>query len=170
MTFVGGSGRTSKRELATEVWRLLADFTFTRFQRGEHIAVLRSLGLTPGHLRALGVCDPDEPRPMGAMAEALSCDASMATWLVDRLEDHGLVERRSLPHDRRVKTVVLTPKGIQIRARLAEALYEPPKELLKLDAAALESLKRELSKLPAAEHPMWSRPVAAAADAPRAAG
>ena len=30
---------------------------------------------------------------MGAIAEILSCDPSMATWLVDRLEDRKLVER-----------------------------------------------------------------------------
>ena len=50
---MSGGRRSDNRELATEVWRLIADFTFTRFQRGEHMAVLRAMGLTPGHLKAL---------------------------------------------------------------------------------------------------------------------
>lgn len=139
-----GSGSRSKRSIAAEAWRLMAEFTFARFNRGAHQAILREHGLTPGHLKALGVLDPHEPRPMRAMAEALNVDASMCTWLVDRLEERGFVERRSLPSDRRVKTVVLTSKGIRLRERLAEALYEPPPELLSLDASRLRALRGAL--------------------------
>jgi hypothetical protein len=32
--------------------------------------------------------------------------------------------------------------------------YEPPEDLLKLDVAALEALRADLSALP--RHPMWS--------------
>jgi MarR family transcriptional regulator, organic hydroperoxide resistance regulator len=131
--------RRSKLETAAEVWRLMAEFTFERFKHGEHQVLLRELGLTPGHLKALLILDPDEPRPMRAMAGAMNIDASMATWLVDRLEERGLVERRGEPADRRVKTVVLTPRGIEVRERLREALYEAPPELLALDAVRLEA-------------------------------
>jgi len=124
---------------------MMAELTFARFDRGEHQAILREHGLTPGHLKALGVLDPDEPRPMRAMAEALNVDASMCTWLVDRLEERGFVERRSLPKDRRVKTVVLTRRGIRLRDRLTEALYEPPPELLSLDVASLRALRSALA-------------------------
>jgi len=141
---MGGSGSRSKRAIAAEAWRLMAELTFARFSRGEHQAILREHGLTPGHLKALGVLDPDEPRPMRAMAQALNVDASMCTWLVDRLEERGFVERRSLPSDRRVKTVVLTPEGIRLRERLTEALYEPPPELLALDPARLRALREAL--------------------------
>jgi len=166
MASVGASGQSDKREIATDVWRLIADFTYTRFQRGEHMVVLRSLGLTPGHLKALWVLDPDEPRPMRAMAAALNVDASMATWLVDRLEDHRLVERRTLPSDRRVKTVVLTRKGIQVRKRLIRAMYEPPKELLALDVQRLEALRVALSILPTGEGIMGERRAQAPAQHP----
>ena len=80
----------SKRNVAGDVWRLMARFTLSQVQRGEHFELLREHGLTPGHLKALAILDADEPRPMGAMADGLQCDASQVTWLVDRLEERGL--------------------------------------------------------------------------------
>jgi DNA-binding MarR family transcriptional regulator len=153
----------SKRELATDVWRAMAEFTFSNFQRGDHVRYLRELGLTPGHLKALAALDPEEPRPMRALADALSCDASQVTWLVDRLEERGLVERRSLANDRRVKTVALTPVGVQTRSRLQAMYYEPPEDLLTLDVAALEALRSGLAVLP--RRPLWSSRTAEARSA-----
>jgi DNA-binding MarR family transcriptional regulator len=70
-------------------------------------------------------------------------------WLVDRLEERGLVERRTPPSDRRVKTVVLTPLGIKTRNKLRQSFYDPPGALRSLDATSLETLRHELRKLPA---------------------
>ena len=147
--------RTGKRALAAEVWRLMAEFSFANFQRSTQSRLMRELGLTPGHFRALWVLDPEEARPMRAMADSLSCDASMVTWLVDQLEERGLVERRTPPNDRRVKTVVLTPLGISTRERLRESFYDPPDELIDLDVSSLESLRDELGKLPASRRRPW---------------
>jgi DNA-binding MarR family transcriptional regulator len=140
---------TSKRALAAEVWKLMADFSAAHFRRSAQARLMEQIGLTPAHFRALSILDPDEPRPMRAMAATLCCDASMATWLVDRLEERGLVERRTPPSDRRVKTVALTPLGIKTRDRLRESFYDPPATLLHLDVTSLESLRNELRKLPA---------------------
>ena len=135
----------------------MASYAFLRFQRGEHLTILRELGLTPGHMKALSVLDPDEPRPMGALADALICDASMATWFVDRLEEKGLVERRALPTDRRVKTVALTPLGVQTRDRIRDALMVPPAELVALDTGRLEALRDALTALPPIDRgSLWS--------------
>jgi DNA-binding MarR family transcriptional regulator len=139
---------TSKRALAAEVWKLMADFASANFRNAVQAQLMAEIGLTPAHFRALAILDPEEPRPMRAMASALCCDASMATWLVDRLEERGLAERRTPPNDRRVKTVVLTPLGIQIRQRLRESFYHPPGALMELDLSSLESLRNELRKLP----------------------
>ncbi|HET6714789.1 MAG TPA: MarR family transcriptional regulator [Actinomycetota bacterium] len=146
----------SKQALAEEVWRRMARFTIDHVQRGEHFRLLQEQGLTPGHLKALGFLDDDEPRPMGAIAEGLSIDASQVTWLVDRLEEHGFVERRTLPSDRRVKTVALTPKGVAFRRELLEHLSQPPAALTALDAATLGSLLHELEKLPEPEGSLWN--------------
>lgn len=159
--------RSGKDDVAAEAWRLMAEFSFAAFKNSGQMDILRELGLTPGHLKALTVLDPDEPRPMRAMADALSCDASMVTWLVDRLEERGLVERRTSPTDRRVKTLILTPLGIRTRRRLEEAMYTPPAGLAALDLASLEILREALRKLPPPERPFWSTPpIEHAASAP----
>jgi len=139
---------TSKRALAAEVWKLMADFATANFRQSARAQLMEELGLTPAHYRALSILDPEEPRPMRALASTLCCDASMATWLVDRLEERGLAERRTPPNDRRVKTVVLTPLGIRTRERLRESFYDPPDALMDLDVSSLESLRNELRKLP----------------------
>ncbi len=142
-------GARSKKELAGDVWRLMARFTMERVQSGGHFAVLHEMGLTPGHLKALAVIHPDEPRPMGVMAEIMRCDASQMTWLVDRLEERELVERRTMPTDRRVRTIALTPRGVEVRRLILDKLFEPPEELLALDAVTLGELREHLEKLPA---------------------
>ena len=69
------------------------------------------------------------------------------TWLVDRLEERGLVERRVLPGDRRVKAVALTASGAKTKAELLERLYQPPPELLSLDRDTLEKLRAALTSI-----------------------
>jgi DNA-binding MarR family transcriptional regulator len=147
--------KRSKEDLAGEVWRLMARFTLEKFQRGGHISLLRDQGLTPGHLKALSVLDPTEPRPMGALAEVLRCDASQVTWLVDRLEERGFVERRALPSDRRVKTIALTPEGIEFRQQMLVEVFSPPEELLALDTDDLEAIRDQLEKLPPPAETFW---------------
>jgi DNA-binding MarR family transcriptional regulator len=135
---------------------MMAEFSFAMAQRGRHFGALKELGLTPGHLKMLGALDAGGPRPMGALAEACHCDPSMATWLVDRLEERGLVERRMLATDRRVKTVALTKLGVTTTRELFGQMYDPPDELLALDRKTLEGLRRELAKLPPVAHPFGS--------------
>ena len=122
-------------------------------QRGQAFHALKALGLTPGHLRVLQALEPDEALPMGAIAEILSCDPSMATWLIDRLEDRKLVERRMLTTDRRVKVVTLTRRGVRVKTKVLAHLLEPPPELLALGLERLEALRGALSALPRSERP-----------------
>jgi DNA-binding MarR family transcriptional regulator len=138
--------KRSKETEAREAWRRIFDFFW--LHRNTQMDVLRELGLTPGHMKALLVLDLDEPRPMGALAEALQCDASTGTWLVDGLEEKGIVERQAMPTDRRVKTVVLTPLGAKTKAALVERLHDPPDALLDLDVADLRALAEIFGKLP----------------------
>jgi DNA-binding MarR family transcriptional regulator len=139
----------AKRDLAAEAWRGIVDLMWSRQHFGA--GLLREHGLTPGHLKALLALQPDAPRSMGALAETLACDASMATWLVDRLEERGMVERRTLPSDRRVKTIVLTERGLAARRMFLARMYEPPEELLAADRATLEALRDALGRLPMPE-------------------
>jgi DNA-binding MarR family transcriptional regulator len=139
-------GAANTAALAAEAWGAVLGLAMG--QRDRFFQVLQSFGLTPGDLRALVVLDARNPRPMRALALAWRCDASNVTWMVDRLETRGLVERRMLPTDRRVKTVVLTPAGARTKAELFERLQEPPDDFLALDRATLEALRDALAKLP----------------------
>jgi DNA-binding MarR family transcriptional regulator len=132
---------------AAEVWKLLLGCAMSRFGRTASIA--HDLGLTPGHVKALLILDPDEPQTMGALAQSFSCDASTMTWLVDRLEERGLVERRSSPIDRRVKTVALTERGLETKKELEAKMYEPPDAISSLDPDVLATLQRVLEKVSA---------------------
>jgi DNA-binding MarR family transcriptional regulator len=137
----------SKAAIASEAWGALLDLTMG--QRGRFFAVLQEFGLTPGDLRALAALDQEAPRRMRTLARAWACDASNVTWMVDRLERRGLVERQMLPTDRRVKMVALTPLGASTKAELLTRLHEPPADLLALDRATLVALRDALARLPA---------------------
>ena len=109
-------------------------------------AVLREADLNPGDIRALLALDPVEPRPMGALAKDWACDASNVTWMVDRLEEKGFVERRLNPADRRVKAVVLTPTGVKAKAKIEATIYEPPAYLASAERTTLESLRDSIAR------------------------
>ncbi len=127
----------------------MLDFWWGRM--GTIFEVSREMGLTPGHTKALLVLDPGTGRAMGSLADEVGCDASSATWLVDRLEERGFVERHMLPEDRRVRAITLTKEGERVRAALLKRLYEPPDDLLALDRKSLVRLRDCLSALPVPE-------------------
>jgi DNA-binding MarR family transcriptional regulator len=147
-----GSDFVSKNELAAQAWRPLARFFFETVRHRQRI--LAQEGLTPNDIRALIVLDRTQGRTMGELAEAWSCDASNATFIVDRLEERTIAERRTVPSDRRVKLVVLTEQGAEIRGRVLERFFEPPPELLDLNRSDLEALREAASRLPVTEG--WS--------------
>jgi DNA-binding MarR family transcriptional regulator len=138
------SSRT-KAARARRVWALMFDFLIGTAPR--RTAVLGRFGLTPNDSRALASLRAEAGRTMRSLADEWQCDASNATWIVDRLERAGLAERRAQPNDRRVKLVVLTPKGVRTKAELMEAFYATPPELLELDTRELETLQRALERL-----------------------
>jgi DNA-binding MarR family transcriptional regulator len=81
-----------------------------------------SVGLTASQGTAL--CELTRPMTLRELAERMSCEPSNATFVADRLEERGYLERRPHPDDRRAKQLVLTPKGTELRERLLELLSE----------------------------------------------
>jgi MarR family transcriptional regulator, organic hydroperoxide resistance regulator len=124
---------------ASEAWGLMHELFHASRPRFQEVAA--QFHLSPPQVRALGVLDPGRPVPMSELAEALHCDNSNVTGIVDRLEDRGLVERRSATHDRRVKMLVVTERGAELRARLAERLDEAPPALARLSAEDQQALR-----------------------------
>jgi DNA-binding MarR family transcriptional regulator len=78
---------------------------------------------------------------MGELARQLACDSSNVTWITDRLEERGLVERQPAEHDRRVKLLVLTPKGRALRSELEERLSEAPPPIASLSQRDQRTLR-----------------------------
>jgi len=110
-------------------------------QRQRAGAALAELGLSFSQAHALRILDPDTPKPMSALAERLFCDASNVTGIADRLENRGLIERRSSEGDRRVKALVLTRAGVELRDRVHEIMSEPPPAIAALSAADQRTLR-----------------------------
>ena len=141
---------------ARRIWQLMFDFLMrTAPDRGRSLG---RRGLTPNDSRALASLGPEEGRPMRSLADEWECDASNATWIVDRLERLGLAERRADPLDRRVKLVGLTARGVKTKAELMEEFLTPPAELLEMDQRDLRALQRALEKLPRPARHTVNRP------------
>jgi DNA-binding MarR family transcriptional regulator len=86
---------------------------------------LVELDLTVSLSDALWQLDPAlGPLSRRALAERLHCDPSNVTFLVDRLEERGLVSRWRAGSDRRVKALALTPAGVEVRNRLIATIAE----------------------------------------------
>src|SRR5215813_7478669 len=114
------------------------------FAQREHLPALSArFDLSPVQCHVLHLIEPDQPLPMGRLAETLSCDASNVTGLVDRLEARGLVQRRPSADDRRVKVLQLTPAGSRLRALpLARLSPAQQRSLVRI----LETLLNEQSR------------------------
>ena len=128
-----------------EAWQLLVRFSLT--QRSTLPTVAAELELSPAQCHLLNLIEPDRPMPMGELAQALSCDASNVTGLVDRLESRGLLQRSPSEADRRVKVLRLTPLGARVRAALIERMTSTPPTLGKLSEADQRALARILRRL-----------------------
>ena len=129
---------------AQEAWALIGQLFWEL--RPRMIRVAGEFGLTPPQLFALKTLDPLAPVPMRALAAALHCDSSNVTGLVDGLAAAGLVERREAEHDRRVRMLVVTPKGAEVRDRLQAVMSELPPQLASLSAADQRTLRDVLRR------------------------
>jgi MarR family transcriptional regulator, organic hydroperoxide resistance regulator len=115
-------------------------------------AIAAEFDLTPQQAYALKHLSAEKARAMNELAEVMTCDASSITWIVDRLEARGLVERRSAEHDRRVKALVVTKEGAALKRRLMLRMQQPPPVIASLsrdDQRALRDILRRALESPA---------------------
>ena len=76
-----------------------------------------------------------------ALADRLQYDPSNLTGVIDRLEALGAVRRRPDPRDRRVKGVVLTERGQELRETFWRRLVGEAGPLGQLSAGELAQLR-----------------------------
>ena len=135
------STSTVSSTAASEAWGLV--WRIFSADKPRRMVTLNEIGLAPMQAMALTSLQPGEPMPMSALAGVLMCDNSNVTGIADRLEAQGLVERRPAEHDRRVKTLVVTEKGVKLRSEVERRMGVPPPPLAGLseeDALALRDI------------------------------
>lgn len=128
--------------LAYEVIQLLVAMTGRLAQ--DFAGRAAEFGLSTPEGKVLLALEPGDALSMRALARKLGYDASNLTGIIDRLEDHGAVQRRADAADRRVKTIVATEEGLRLRDGLAERLRADAGPVRALTGPELHDLRRLL--------------------------
>jgi DNA-binding MarR family transcriptional regulator len=109
--------------LDQEIFDAMTEFVTQLMQRGERLA--ERFDVPVSCMKAIRRLDPAVT--MKDLGQRLHCDPSFVTMIADALEQRGLARREPNPADRRIKNLVLTPRGVEVKATLEqEALVEMP--------------------------------------------
>src|SRR5215208_1945915 len=146
------AGEVGRTDPGSEAWSLMHWMMVTNKQR--MFAMAQEFELAPQQMIALRMLGAG-PRKMSELAQALLCDNSNVTGIVDRLEQRGLLTREPAEGDRRVKLLVLTDEGERMRVEITKRMAEPPAPIASLsekDQRTLRDiLKRAMDSLSEAE-------------------
>lgn len=113
-------------------------------------------GLTIAEFGVLEALYHVGPLLLGELQRKVLVSSGGVTWLVDRLEKRGLVQREACPEDRRARYATLTTDGKKLMARIfpdhARAIEHAMSGLTRADreraTALLRSLGRAAEALP----------------------
>jgi DNA-binding MarR family transcriptional regulator len=131
------AGELGRTDPGSQAWSLMHWMMVTNKHR--MFAMSQEFDLAPQQMIALRMLGAG-PRKMSELAQALFCDNSNVTGIVDRLEERELVRREAAEGDRRVKLLVLTKEGERMRIELTKRMAEPPPPIASLS----EKDQREL--------------------------
>jgi DNA-binding MarR family transcriptional regulator len=105
-------------ELDQDIADALSEFFTHMLERAA--AVASEFGVPVFAVKALHQLD--EPVTMKELGRRLHVDPSFVTMIADTLERHGLARREPNAADRRLKNLVLTPEGLELKSRLEQAM------------------------------------------------
>jgi DNA-binding MarR family transcriptional regulator len=80
----------------------------------EETSSLLDYDLTLQQIRVFAFVYAHGQTPINAVAEALGIKPNVATGIIQRLVDRGLIERREDPGDRRVRLLTVTDRGVAL--------------------------------------------------------
>ena len=112
----GDAEREDGQTLALKLWVALAR-AHNAIQAHAQADAQRH-GLTLAEFGVLEVLFHKGPMLLGEVQRKVLVSSGGVTYLVDRLEKRGLVERRDCPGDRRARYAALTPQGEALIARI----------------------------------------------------
>lgn len=138
--------RDDGQRLALKLWTVLSR---ARSAVAEHsLADIGRHDLTPGEFGALEALYHRGPLLLGRLQEKILVSSGGITYLVDRLADRGLVERRPCPEDRRTAYAALTDQGEAVMERIFPAHARAMERAVSaLDADEKRAAIRLLKKL-----------------------
>lgn len=129
--------------------RILARFDdLMRLANSWHVRDFLELDVTMAQAKLLYVTSARPDVSVSTIGAQLGIGLSAASAMVDRLVDHGYLERREDPHDRRQHLVRTSPEGSVALERI-RALNERSLDRLMagMSSAELEGLERGIDAL-----------------------
>lgn len=109
-----------QRNIGTNFYISLLEFLLNA--KRHLVAIGAEYDLTNIQAITLILLDDKSDCPMKRLGQMFYCDASNVTGIVDGLESKGLVERRSDPDDRRIKTIAILPAGKRLQQQILDRL------------------------------------------------
>jgi DNA-binding MarR family transcriptional regulator len=138
--------RSREDELNLDIMDALSELIKRASGLGQ--AVAQKFGLSVSDL--VGLHKLEEPLTMKELGQRLHCDPSFVTMIANGLEKQGLARRETCERDRRIKSVVLTSEGTEMRERLESEMVKRGPWAYALDVGERECLLGILHKLVAA--------------------
>lgn len=92
------------------------------------LARLKDTGLTIGQPKVLEYLREHDRANQAEIARACRIEAATLTSLLNRMEERGMLQRRSRPDNRRSFFIFLTPLGAELAQRVAETFEQLDRE------------------------------------------
>ena len=125
------------------------------------IRAFEETGLSPYHHAVLALLEEEPPETQAMIADALGYDRSHLVGMLDELEEHGLIERKRDPADRRRHLVSLTPEGKKASTKLRAVVKQVEEDFFApLDTPQREQLKALLQELASYHDVRFAKPAA----------
>jgi DNA-binding MarR family transcriptional regulator len=134
---------TGGDELDQDIFDAMTDLITLLLRRAERLA--GQYGVPMFCVKAIHRLDRSVT--LKELGKRMHCDPSFVTMIADALEERGLARREPNPADRRIKNLVLTDQGLELKGTIERALLSDMPWSRALDSGERESLLALLRKM-----------------------